>query len=351
MQLQVAQGYALPLSQGDVVLRGHAIEARLYAEDPGNEFLPSTGTAHLWRPPVGEGIRVDHGLRQGQAIAPFYDPMVAKIIAWGEDRDIARRRLVRALHNTCLFGPASNRAFLIDVLGKDVFIAGEATTAFIPEHYPERFEAPTTARVEQMAIAACLLYRDSLTRAAATCPATLPGMSGFKGTRAMRNHYRFGGEETPVDVLLDETSPGHYRVSIDARELQLQWLEQDATQVRLNLDAVQLTVQYALPGAAEVIVQLRGEAAALVDQLAFTRLDETTGGGGTILAPMHGNVLAVLVAVGDTVEVGQDVAVMEAMKMEHRLSTPVAGEVIAVHTSDGQQLASGALVLEISPAP
>ncbi len=351
MQFQVAQGYALPLSQDDVVLRGHAIEVRLYAEDPANDFLPATGTAHLWSPPVGEGIRVDHGLRQGQEISPFYDPMVAKIIAWGEDRDIARRRLVRALHTTCLFGPASNRAFLVDVLGKQAFIAGQATTAFIAEHYPDGYEAPATVRVEQMAIGACLLYRASLSHAAATCPATLPGMSGFKGTRAMRNHYRFGDADTPVDALLDEISPGHYRVSIGERELQLQWLEQEASLSRLNLDGVQLSVQHALPSPDEVIVQLRGESVSLVDQLTFTRGHEAAGGGGTILAPMHGNVLEVLVAAGDAVEAGQDVAVMEAMKMEHRLSTPVAGEVVAVHATGGQQLASGALVLEISAAP
>jgi geranyl-CoA carboxylase alpha subunit len=104
MQFHVAQGYALPLVQSEVCLNGHAIEVRLYAEDTRNDFLPATGTAHVWSPPVGEGIRVDHGLRQGQEISPFYDPMIAKIIAWGEDRNIARRRLVRALQTTCLSG-------------------------------------------------------------------------------------------------------------------------------------------------------------------------------------------------------------------------------------------------------
>ena len=348
MQFQVAQGYPLPLSQQEVALRGHAIEVRLYAEDPGNDFLPATGTAHLWMPPEGEGIRVDHGLQQGQDISPFYDPMVAKIIAWGEDRDIARRRLVRALEKTSLFGLPSNRAFLIDVLGKQAFIEGAATTAFIADNYPEGYREPVAAGAEVMAAGACLLYRASLAQAMATVPASLPGTSGFKGTRAMRTHYRFGEEESPVEVYLNETSPDEYRVTVDEGVFNLQWLADEASRVRIRIDGVQLDMQYAFTDRGEVSVQLRGQVSRLRNQLAFNRGAESAGGSGSIVAPMHGNLMEVFVSPGDRVEAGQDVAVMEAMKMEHRLSTPVTGEVSAVHASVGQQLASGALVLEIS---
>ncbi|RLQ22043.1 ATP-grasp domain-containing protein [Seongchinamella sediminis] len=348
MQFQVAQGYPLPLSQEQVTLTGHAIEVRLYAEDPGNDFLPATGTAHLWVPPAGEGIRVDHGLLQSQEISPFYDPMVAKIIAWGEDRDIARRRLVRALQNTCLFGLASNRAFLIDVLGKQAFVEGAATTAFIAENYPDTFVDAAATAVEPMAAGACLIYRESRQAAAATLPTSLPGLSGFKGTRAMRNHYRFGDDDVPVELYLEETSPNHYRVSIGERILGLQWLAGQDNRARLRIDDTELNIDYAFTGQGEVSLQLRGEETHLRNQLAFTRGDETVGGSGVIVAPMHGNLMQVFVSVGDKVAAGQDVAVMEAMKMEHRLVTPVSGEVTAVNASAGQQLASGALVLEIT---
>ena len=348
MQLQVAQGYSLPLCQQDVAFNGHAIEVRLYAEDPGNDFLPATGTAHLWQPPAGEGIRVDHGLQQGQEISPFYDPMVAKIIAWGEDRDIARRRLVRALQTTSLFGLASNRAFLIDVLGKKAFVDGHATTAFIAENYPDSYPGASAPGAELLAVGACLLYRKSLAEAAATVPASLPGMSGFKGTRVMRNHYRFGDEQNPLEVYLEEIVPDQYRVSSDEQVLRVRWITGQEATARVLIDDVQLDVQFAYSGQGEVSVQLRGQASNLQDQLALDRGDDTAGGSGSIIAPMHGNLMSVLVSTGEKVKAGQDVAVMEAMKMEHRLSTPVAGEVSVVHASAGQQLASGALVMEIS---
>ena len=347
MQFHVAQGYQLPLAQQEVTLGGHAIEVRLYAEDTANDFLPATGIAHVWSPPSGDGIRVDHGLLQGQEISPFYDPMVAKIIAWGEDRNIARRRLLRALENTSLFGLQSNRDFLIDVLGKEAFANGEATTAFIEQNYsPDslRLAAPSAS---QMAVGACLLYRDSQISASNALLSRLPGTEGFTGVRELRNHYRFGTDGDAVDVLLEETGPGNYLVMVGKEKLSLQWIRQGQSDLRLSLDGVQQTVHYALPARGEVTLQLRGRAVQLTNQLAFTRGDEAAVGSGMVVAPMHGNLMTVFVSQGDTVEAGQDVAVIEAMKMEHRLTAQVSGEVVAVHASAGEQIASGVTVLEI----
>ncbi|MCG8443265.1 MAG: ATP-grasp domain-containing protein, partial [Caulobacterales bacterium] len=131
LQIAVARGEPLGLSQDDVALAGHAIEVRLYAEDPDADFLPSTGPILLWRPPSGAGVRVDAGVETGGEISPFYDPMVAKIIASGPTREDARKRLVRALEGAALFGPKTNRDFLLDALRQDAFVKGEATTAFI----------------------------------------------------------------------------------------------------------------------------------------------------------------------------------------------------------------------------
>ena len=348
MQFHVAQGYPLPLTQDQVSLSGHAIEVRLYAEDTGNDFLPATGTARAWLPPAGEGIRVDHGLVDGQEISPFYDPMVAKIIAWGEDREIARRRLVRALENTALFGPANNRAFLVDVLGRDAFVAGEATTGFIARHYPAGSFEPAEESVIHKAIGGCLLYLDGCQAARNRALATLADLGGFCGSRDLRGHVRFGEDEASTDVYIDETRPGHFRVTVGEEVLELQWLRQEAQSLRVSVDGVQLQALYTLTRPGAVFVQLRGSTAALTNQLASTRDDQRSGGSGTITAPMHGNLMAILVALGDRVEAGQDVAVMEAMKMEHRMGTPVAGEVVAVHAAVGEQLATGAIVLEIA---
>ena len=348
LQFHVAQGYALPIAQEDVSLGGHAIEVRLYAEDTANDFLPATGVARVWQPPVGEGIRVDHGLLQGQEISPFYDPMIAKIIAWGEDRDIARRRLVRALQTCCLFGLETNREFLVDVLQKEAFISGEATTAFIEENYSgDALQAKPVSDAQAM-IGACLLYRDALGRSERGALTTLPGVAGWSGLRALSSHFRFvDGEDAELDLFVRETDTNSYQVDQGEETHRLHWLEQGDDAARLSMDDVQQTVHYALLGRGEVAVQLRGEAVVLTNQLAFTKGDESVGGSGTILAPMHGNLLAITVKVGDRVEAGQDVAVMEAMKMEHRLSAQVTGEVIAVHAAEGDQIATGSVVLEI----
>ena len=348
MQFHVAQGYALPLAQSDVALNGHAIEVRLYAEDTSNDFLPATGTAHVWHPPAGEGIRVDHGLRQGQEISPFYDPMIAKIIAWGEDRDIARRRLIRALETTSLFGLETNREFLIDVLGKPAFAQGLTTTAFIAENYSEdSLQAPVAGDLHH-AIGACLLYRAAQGQSIAAATSDQSGYCGFTGTRALTSHYRFGAGDSVVDVHVSEPGRDIYKIAMGETCYQLQCLAQEEGELRLVCDGVQLTARFSLPTRGEVLVQLRGVAVSMLNQLAFTRGDESAGGSGTVTAPMHGNLMEVFVSVGDVVEAGQDVAVMEAMKMEHRLTAQVSGDVVAVHVSPGEQLASGSLVLEIA---
>jgi geranyl-CoA carboxylase alpha subunit len=347
LQFHVAQGYPLPIAQEQVRLAGHAIEVRLYAEDASNDFLPATGTAQLWHPPEGDGIRVDHGLLQGQEISPFYDPMIAKIIAWGEDREIARRRLIRALETTCLFGLETNREFLVDVLQKRDFADGAATTAFIADNYPEGSLSAGTVDDTQALVGACLLYRAAQANSEQTSVSSLPGLAGWSGPRELASHFRFGSED-PVDLYVRETSPDTYQVALGDDIHQLHWLEQTGDSVRLAMDDVQQTVRYAVLGRGEVAVQVRGRAAVLTNRLAFTKGDEGSRGSGTVMAPMHGNVLSISVAVGDRVEVGQNVAVMEAMKMEHRLNAQVAGEVIAVNAVAGDQVATGTALLEIA---
>jgi geranyl-CoA carboxylase alpha subunit len=352
MQLHVAQGYPLPLTQKDVVLHGHAIEVRLYAEDTTADFLPATGLAQVWLPPEGEGIRVDHGLLPGQEISPFYDPMIAKIIAWGDDRSIARRRLLRALQNTVLFGLSTNRQFLIDVLQRDAFTSGEATTAFIDENFSSAELQASAASEQQIVVAACLAYRMALEKAAQASVSVLNDANGWSGTRELQSHFRFAAGEAPaVDCFVRATAPDQYRVMLNDKAHQLGVLEQSGAHLRVALDDVQCTVYYAVTGAGEIALQIDGRASVLSNTLALTAGDRVELGSGTVTAPMHGNMLEILVAVGDRVEPGQGLAVMEAMKMEHRLKASVAGEVVAVHAAVGNQVSAGSIVLEIAADP
>ena len=132
-QLKIAAGESLPLKQEDVSMQGHAVEVRLYAEDPDNNFMPQTGSVLHWQPPRGEGIRLDSGIKQGQKISPYYDPMLAKVIAWGSDRNTACRRLQSALEDMRLMGVTHNQHFLGDILAQHEFIQGNATTAFLDQ--------------------------------------------------------------------------------------------------------------------------------------------------------------------------------------------------------------------------
>ncbi len=141
-QIAVARGEGLPWRQEALRPRGHAIEVRLYAEDPSRGFLPATGTLLRYRPPEGPGLRHDGGVAEGDAVTPFYDPMLAKLIAWGEDREVARRRLARALRDWEIHGVITNRAFLAEVLEHPAFVAGATHTGFIDEHFPEGLSPP-----------------------------------------------------------------------------------------------------------------------------------------------------------------------------------------------------------------
>jgi len=349
LQFRVAQGYPLGLEQDDIALEGHAIEVRLYAEDTVNDFLPASGTALTWEPPHGQGVRVDHGLLAGQDVSPFYDPMIAKIIAWGEDRDIARRRLLRSLETTSIFGLETNREFLVDVLRNDCFAAGEATTAFIEEQFPTGVTARTPG-VRHALVAALFQYLDGLGQSEHGMVAPTLELSGWTGSWNMASHFRYAmDEENTLDLYVQQDSPDTYRISVGDQEHELRWLSDvEEGLARLSVDDVQLSVNYCFLGRGEIGVQLGGQACVLTNQLAFTRGDEEAAGSGTVTAPMHGNVLDIMVDVGDRVEPGRELAVMEAMKMEHRLCAEVEGEVSAIHATVGQQLAAGTVVLEIS---
>ncbi len=189
-QLRVARGEPLPATQDDITLTGHAIEVRLYAEEPEQGFLPSTGPIHLFSLPEGEGLRVDAGVESGDAVSPFYDAMVAKVIGYGDTREDARRRLLTGLEEGALLGLGNNRDFLIDVLDRPAFVAGEATTAFIAENYGDHFSREETPS-SVVAAAAVIQHLLALGRCAQAAPTVSPELfdhgSGLRRTRCAQH--------------------------------------------------------------------------------------------------------------------------------------------------------------------
>ncbi len=342
-QIKIAAGAPLPLDQRAVSLRGHAIEARLCAEDPSQQFLPQTGRVIAWEPPAGDGIRVDHGLRSGLDITPYYDSMIAKIVTFGATRDEARRRLIRALEECTVLGVPTNRTFLIDCLAHERFADGSATTAFIETHFPAERLKRTPPPSGVLALAAVLLYRHPP-------PDVPPLLADWRSTGP-----------APVPLLLDD-GDAHTRVNVTAlgdRSYDVS-LARHAHAValpdsrdgraRYDLDGIRREARYVFDG---TILHLAvGGVTVRVEDRMLSNIASTNdrASDGRVLASMNGTIKAVHVRENQQVTRGQSLIILEAMKMEHVITAPVDGRVSKVAVVTGKSVANRELLLELEPA-
>jgi len=327
MQFRVAAGERLPLAQGDVRIDGHAAEARLYAEDPERNFLPSTGKLAALELPSGEGVRVDTGVDAGSAISPYYDPMIAKVIAHGRDRAQALSRLASALGETIVVGPHANAAFLKALVSHAEFRSGQFDTGFIDRHLAELTRVDPTAEAAAIGAAVEALLRPQQRDAEDT-----PWRDPWEAA----DGFSLGPpRELDLDVVVD----GH------PRKAHVTWRNGPYVTVE-GVAAAKDNVRL-VPSAGGVVavgqgvqrhVALKGYDTVDVDHL---------DGDGVVKAPMHGKVLAIFVAAGASVTKGERVAVVEAMKMEHALLAPADGIVSEVAAEVGAQVAEGAKILSI----
>jgi len=350
LQIAVAQGEELPLSQDDVRLNGHAIEVRLYAEDPEQDFMPSTGTVDLWHVPSGQGIRVDHGLATGLEVSPFYDAMVAKIVAWGDTRESARLRLVRALNDTALFGPETNRDFLISVLQQDAFIDGSATTAFIEEtDLSSGSDKRSLSPFQRLAVAAVLDFRASAARTHAASVVVSPGLMNWSSSGRLSSILSFETGQGPAKLTV--TAAGsNYSVSDGDAACSVQVLFDDGTSAEISIDDTSHRVLYCTPTEGVTWLSVDGHSACYRNSLTGRAEEDGAAGSGRVLAPMHGQLLELCVEKGQQVTKGQRLLVLEAMKMQHEVLADVEGLVLEVNAEVGNQVAADALIIEIEPA-
>ena len=333
-QFRIAAGEALPLKQNQVQLKGHAVEARLYAEDPERGFLPSTGKLIALDFPHDKSLRIDSGVAQGDTVSPFYDPLIAKLIAHADARDEALDRLASALEATVVAGPRSNAGFLGALCRAPGFRAGEFDTGFIDRHLAELGAAPQGFDLAAAATAAQALLQHEQARIAAARAADTPASpwdadDGFQfgATRVLQVPLIAEGENVTAVV----------RYGRDGAAVSIAGVAPatDATVIVAD-DAV-----YVLRAGRQTKVSLR--------DLALEEGGER-GHSGLIRAPMHGKVLAVLVEEGDAVTRGQRLAIIEAMKMEHTLHAPIDGTVSEVAVTAESQVAEGANLMAIVPA-
>ena len=338
LQLRVAAGEPLPLAQQDVRLSGHAIEVRLCAEDPQQGFMPQSGTLAAWRP--SPALHVEHALRDGAAVPPFYDSMIAKLVAHGRTREEARRRLVAGLQDTVALGLATNQRFLQRALSHPVFAGGSATTAFIAEQAGALL-APDTAMERRAAWLAALLLQLGERGWPSPLAHTLP------------NALRFSLDGQVHAARVTPRGAGRFDVELDAAApvpIELLSLAGDGA-LRFSCDGVSQRAMAVRESATRLWLHFHGQAFDLQDlRHAAVPRAEAAGGDGLLRASMNGRVIALLVAEGEAVAAGQPIATLEAMKMEHVHCAPRAGRVAALHVAVGAQVAARHVVAEIADA-
>jgi 3-methylcrotonyl-CoA carboxylase alpha subunit len=347
-QLRVAAGEPLPLKQEELRVRGHAIEARLYAEDPNKDFLPAIGRlAHLSLPPSDPKgpVRVDTGVRQGDAVSIHYDPMIAKLIAWGEDRGAALRRMAQMLDATRVAGLATNRDFLHAVVTHPAFGKGDVHTGFIAEHRAALLPAADKVPDRVVALAALHAVLTNAAETAARAAASRDPFSPWHRSDGWRlnddswSHFRFaeGGREFAVTVHYRE---GGYVFDLPGGSVTVGGtMAADGT---LSAKIGETVCHGAAARAGHELTIFEGGKSwrlAIVDPLAA--LADAEVATDSLTAPMPGKIIAVKVEPGAKVERGQALLVMEAMKMEHTIRAPADGVVEKIHYKVGEQVDEG----------
>jgi geranyl-CoA carboxylase alpha subunit len=339
-QLAVAEGQPLPLTQEQVTLNGHAMEVRLYAEDPTQNFLPQTGRVQAWEPVLNPGARIDHGLREGQLISPFYDPMLGKLIAHGATREEARRKLLRAVQDSVLLGVQSNQRLLVSLLQHPKFISGEFSTAFIAQHFTDHpclhTYAPTA---EELAIAAVLFYQSG-------AQAHRAPLKGWRNNVGAPLDYRLGLEQQDWNLQLLANGAGRFTVNVMQRALALTVIECNERSVTLEVDGLRQRHAYRIAGDELWLFTHPGNLR-LEDRTHALISSQSSVSSGTLKAPMDGAIVDVLVSEGSPVSKGQLLVVLEAMKMEHPLKAGIDGVLKRVQVKVGDQVKNRQVLLQV----
>ncbi|MDR8968156.1 acetyl/propionyl/methylcrotonyl-CoA carboxylase subunit alpha [Burkholderia multivorans] len=355
-QLRVAAGEPLPLKQDELRVQGHAIEARLYAENPSRGFLPSTGTLKHLRLPdgvdfdIGAPVRVDSGVREGDAITPFYDPMIAKLIVHGADRDEALGRMLRALRACEVVGLRTNAGFLQRIVACEPFATADLDTGLIERNHDVLFAPQQPPRASLALACAALLARER--DAAGDGSSPWSALSDWRLNAGYRRTFEWHAVEREADVTVAYDHDGAAaRIAVgDGAAQSFAW-SRGATPLDFDvlLDGMRSSGRVIVDGDS-FHVFTQGTAETFEWRNLLAHAGDAEHGGGRLTAPMPGKVIAVLVEPGQRVEPGTPLIVMEAMKMEHTIGAPSAGVVAEVLYAVGDQVADGAQLLVMAEA-
>ncbi|MEK7831194.1 MAG: biotin carboxylase N-terminal domain-containing protein, partial [Acidobacteriota bacterium] len=336
LQIEIAEGKRLPFAQDDLKTYGHAIEVRLYAEDPANDFLPATGKLHDWRlPEAVAGLRVDAGVETGSEVGIFYDPMLAKLVAHAEDRATAIRKLSYALRQLSVQGVTTNREFLIRLVEHAGFAAGEAHTGFIAEHLDE-LVVGENKQLDQVSAIAATLYLQRNWQAADSLLSQIP--PGYRNNpyRANSTRLKVGEQEAEVSW---QFAGGKFEVSAMGVNSTAEILACERGAIRLAIDGVQR--EFRITEVGDTLYVHSSLGSRTVVRLARHPIPKSASEQGSASSPMPGAVLKILVSEGQQVLAGDALLILEAMKMEQTIRAAADGVVESIKVQTGQVVSPG----------
>ena len=344
-QIRIANGEPLGYDQSDLTISGHSIEVRLYAEDPSNDFLPATGCVDIWQPATGPTVRYDSGIQTGSEVSVEFDPMLAKVISHAPTRSEAALKLALALERTRLHGVATNRDFLVATLRHEEFLAGNTTTDFISRVEIPGQRVPSDCELEDASIAVALVSQQ-LNRNSATSLAFMP--SGFRNSSMPSQQMLLLNDDREVQVNYRPRRDGSFEVSIgDSEETKTgRLISLDGDRFEIQLDDVR-AAGHAVKFGNRWYVDIPAGSLNFVEKSRFPEPDSADVEGG-LTAPMPGKILAINISEGDSVETGQLLVLMEAMKMEHQIVAAFDGSVSEVRVAVGDQVDNGELLVVIA---
>ncbi|MBD3646099.1 MAG: biotin/lipoyl-binding protein, partial [Pseudomonadales bacterium] len=342
-QIRVAEGELLSFSQEDLSINGHAIEARLYAENPENRFLPSPGPVVAWEPSTLANARFDSGVESGNEIGTDFDPMIAKVIVHAPTRREAANRLARVLESTRVQGLITNRDFLVATLRTPEFLAGDTTTDFIERVQPSLTRVPDEDERIQACIAA-ILEGQARRRAAAKVMRSI--QTGWRNSYMPHEKISFmiGGEQ--VDLQYRSQRDGTFKVVVGERDLIVTPYVCGDGVVDASIDGRRLKFHINNHGMTWFVHGTGGDMA-LIQQPRYPS-SALELSAGSLTAPMPGAVLTTAIKPGDTVSKGQLLLILEAMKMEHKITAPLDGVVSDLHVQVGDQVENGQLLVTLA---
>ncbi|MEQ1137164.1 acetyl/propionyl/methylcrotonyl-CoA carboxylase subunit alpha [Acinetobacter seifertii] len=332
-QLRVANGEQLPLQQHELMLNGHAIEVRLYTEDPRQDFLPQTGKVLRWQPATLPNVRIDHGMLATDEVSPFYDPMVAKVIAYGKTREDAIRLLARAVDDCVLLGVNSNKQFLVNLLRHPVVVAGDTNTAFIQQHFQNDSSLhKQVLSLETLSIAAALFSQNK---------STAVWQTGLGVPLPLKLKY----DDQQIQLQLSSIN-NTFTAQFCDQTVCIEVLARTPDYLVYLINGVRRRVQYVLDGDQLYLDRDNGNVA--IRNVTYAAPETVDAAGdGKIRAPMDGAVVNILVNKGDQVVKGQTLLVLEAMKIQQQIKSDVDGIIEDVLGQQGQQVKKRQMLFSI----